>query len=349
MSGATSFYDEVLGDPGVFPQNIDFFRQAVLFLRLSRAELAQASFLDDRILTPQTQGKLVRFQDLFAVLQGAPPGRPLHFIFHAGHVGSTLLSRLVGESGDVLALREPLPLRTLAEAHDFLDSKQSLVSPSQFEALIGAQLRLWSRGYGDTKAVVVKATSSAARLANRLLAAEPGAKAVYLSLDLPRYLEALLSGEHTIFDLRGHGPERIRRLEKLGVQSPTPLYEMQAGELAALAWVAEKLTENDLIGNYGARVLSVDFDNMLADIGGILRKVYAHYDFVAPESRFADAARSAVLQRYSKNPEAQYSPALRAEVMQETRQQRGGEIKAGLNWVDKLALRAPSVARLLVR
>ena len=43
---------------------------------------------------------------------------PIHFIFHSGHVGSTLLSRLLEEVPSQLGLREPLPLRSLAELHD---------------------------------------------------------------------------------------------------------------------------------------------------------------------------------------------------------------------------------------
>ncbi|MEL7190174.1 MAG: hypothetical protein AAGK17_11525, partial [Pseudomonadota bacterium] len=37
------------------------------------------------------------------------------FIFHIGHVGSTLLARLLGEAPDTLALREPQLLRQFAE------------------------------------------------------------------------------------------------------------------------------------------------------------------------------------------------------------------------------------------
>ena len=52
--------------------------------------------------------------------------RAVHFIFHTGHVGSTLVSRLLDETGDVLSLREPLPLRTLADAMDVLTLPESL-------------------------------------------------------------------------------------------------------------------------------------------------------------------------------------------------------------------------------
>src|SRR3546814_20118484 len=45
---------------------------------------------------------------------GAAAPRP-DFIFHIGHVGSTLVSRLLAEVGDALPLREPMLLRALAQ------------------------------------------------------------------------------------------------------------------------------------------------------------------------------------------------------------------------------------------
>ena len=55
-------------------------------------------------------------------------------------------------------LREPLPLRTLADARDVLGSPESLQSPVDYEGLERALLQVWSRGYGGTHSVILKAT-----------------------------------------------------------------------------------------------------------------------------------------------------------------------------------------------
>ena len=99
-------------------------------------------------------------------------GHPVHFIFHTGHVGSTLVSRLLDETGSVLSLREPLPLRTLADAHDALGHVDSLLSDAQFDRSLAQFMRLWGRGYATTRCVIVKATSSAGRLAAPILSAQ---------------------------------------------------------------------------------------------------------------------------------------------------------------------------------
>ena len=62
--------------------------------------------------------------------------RPLHFIFHTGHVGSTLVSRLLDETGAVLSLREPSPLRTLAETSDALHLPESRIGQARFDELL---------------------------------------------------------------------------------------------------------------------------------------------------------------------------------------------------------------------
>src|SRR6185369_9760771 len=114
--------------PDIYPQKLDPIRDVVLLVRLDRASYRAASFLDDRILTPTTQGAWLPVAHVAAAAGRTNGARPLHFIFHTGHVGSTLVSRLLEETEAVLGLREPVPLRTLAEMGDTLDQVDSLVS-----------------------------------------------------------------------------------------------------------------------------------------------------------------------------------------------------------------------------
>ena len=106
----------------------------------------------------------------------------------------------------VLSLREPLPLRTLAEAHDALGRPDSLLSNAQFDAALDTFMALWSRGYAGNTSVIVKATSSTGRLAPALLQPNVGSRAIYLNLGTEPYLATLLAGQNSPIDLRGHGP-----------------------------------------------------------------------------------------------------------------------------------------------
>jgi len=83
------------------------------------------------------RGRWMPAASVARAMSGPRDLRRLHFIFHAGHVGSTLLSRLLDEAEGVLSLREPLPLRTIAE--NFSEPRLDLL------------LRLWERGFANTK------------------------------------------------------------------------------------------------------------------------------------------------------------------------------------------------------
>ena len=144
--------------PDAYPHNLDIAGGRVLVVRLDERGYRNASFLDDRILAPSTQGAWLPGAAVTEASRRVRDQHPVHFIFHTGHVGSTLLSRLLGECAPVLSLREPILLRTICEAHDAIGRPESLLSETQFEALVDMTLRLWSRGYAGTRAIVVKAT-----------------------------------------------------------------------------------------------------------------------------------------------------------------------------------------------
>ena len=335
--------------PDAYPQAVDLVRGLVLVIRMDARAYRAASFLDDRILGPSTEGA---WMPGAAVTQAARQGtgaRPLHFIFHTGHVGSTLLSRLLDETGAVLGLREPLPLRTLVDAHDVLGKPESLLGSPQFETLLDMLLGLWSRGYESTRAVVVKATSSAGRLAPKLLGQSPASRAVYLNLAAEPYLATLLGGANSATDLRGHGPGRMRRL-LAGRELPVaPLYALSTGELAALGWLVESLSQAAAQEAAGSRLLALDFDAFMANLPGGFSKVLAHLGLPGDDASIAAIAGSDVLRQYSKAPEQPFPPGERAARLAAARRDHSGEIAKGLAWLERLARADASVSAVLAR
>ena len=333
--------------PDAYPHNLDLPGGRVLVVRLDERGYRNASFLDDRILSPSTQGAWLPGAAVTDASRRVQDPRPLHFIFHAGHVGSTLLSRLLDESGPVLSLREPLLLRTLADAHDALGRPDSLLGSAQFEALLDMTLRLWSRGYAGTRTVVVKATSSAGRLAPEILARSPASRAVYLNLRAEPYLATLLGGVNSGADLRGHGPGRMRRL-LAGRELPVePLHVLSPGELAALGWLVEGLARRQALAAHGARVLALDFDAFLADVAGQLTRVASHFGLAADGAAIAAAAAGPVLRQYSKAPQLPYAPGERESRLAASRRENRAEIARGLAWLERLGRADGAIATLL--
>ncbi len=342
-----SLLSGLAASPDVYLQKVDLVRDAALLVQLSGSAYRAASFLDDRILAPDLKGGWAGLRAVLEAAQTIRERKPLHFIFHTGHVGSTLLSRLLDESGCVLSLREPLPLRTLAEARDVLESPESLLSPRDFDVLEAALLSLWSRGYADTHTVVLKATSTASRIAARLLERHTGAHAVYLNLAAEPYLATLLAGRNSGIDLRGHGPVRIRQLQARIGTPLAPLHALSLGEMAAMSWLVETWNQYDAVARLGARVLALDFDELLADVAGGVTRAAAHFRLPLEPRWLADIARSPVLTRYSKSPEFEYSPQVRRELLRQSRQNNAAHIGAGLRWLENLAGSQPAVAAVL--
>ena len=333
--------------PDAYPQNVDLVRDLVLLVRMNARAYRAASFLDDRILGPATEGSWLPGPVVAQCARQVVGGKPVHYIFHTGHVGSTLLSRLLDESGGVLGLREPLPLRTIADAMETLARPESLLSEPQYESLVATFTGLWSRGYDSTRAVVVKATSSTGRVAGRLLAASPGSRAVYMNVRAEPYLATLLGGANSATDLRGHGPGRMRRLLAGRELQVAPLHALSAGELAALGWLVESVSREDARRLHGDRVLPLDFDEFLSDAAGGMGRVLAHFGLPLDAGFLATIAQSPVLRQYSKAPELPFPPEERGARLAQSRRDNREEISKGLAWLDRLARADGSIAALL--
>jgi hypothetical protein len=332
--------------PDAYPQKLDLARQAWLVIEFAEAAYRAASFLDDRVLEPTTRGGWLLFDRVLEAAQRAADLKPVHFIFHTGHVGSTLVSRLLDETGAVLSLREPLPLRTFADAYDVLQHPESLLAPARFEELLTGQVRLWSRGYPATRCVVVKATSSAGRLAPTLLA-RSSTRAIYLNQRAESAITTLLAGQNSPLDLRGHGPGRMQRLCARLDRPLTPLHALSPGELAAMSWLTESVCRHDVLTRFAGQVLAVDFDAFLADVGGGMRRVLTQFGLPIDERQLSRLAASPVLTRYSKAPEHPYGPMLRTQVLETARREHRAEIDRGLAWLATLAQSDDTVAAVL--
>ena len=104
-------------DPSLFPFQLDIAGDRLLMMRVSEDEFKAASFLDQRLTQSETgkPQRAMQWGDWSVIApQGAGARDDARFIFHIGHVGSTLIARLLGEASDTLALREPQLLRQFA-------------------------------------------------------------------------------------------------------------------------------------------------------------------------------------------------------------------------------------------
>lgn len=321
-----------LGTPEYLPFEMDPASGNVSLLRLSEPDYRAASFLDQRVLTPASDIKVSPWRDL-----GLPPGarRDVQYIFHIGNVGSTLLSRLLGELPEVFALREPLLLRAFAA---------SPPPAEDFDRLTA----LLSRTFRPGQRANVKATSFTSEIADRLV--PTGSKALFLYARPDRYLENILAGENSWQTLQALSPVRLMRLQRRCPGLEANISAMHDGLRAALGWACEMTSLEAAAARMPENtVLWLDFDTFLADPPHHFRAVAAHFgrETDAPSARAI--VEGPLMGRYSKALDYDYSPALRREILADARHRHGAAIRDGLNWLAGLAARYPAMADAIRR
>jgi hypothetical protein len=323
--------------PEVYPHTLDVVNDAVYAVRLTETDYAAASFLDQRALTPQTRGDWIKLDALDAAAAEAGLREGCGFIFHIGHVGSTLLSRLIGGHPGVLSLREPLPFRVLAQLQTELETAESAWSGETFEARLGLFLGLWSRTFRDDQLAVVKATSFCSELAAPILARASRPKAVLMRVSPETYLATIFAGENNHLDIRGMATNRLRRLHRRIGGPAWRLHELSYGEQVAMSWASEAAALADAAAPAADRVLAVDFDAMLAAPRDTLAAVFAHFGREVPAAEIAAIAAGPDMTRYAKAPAHGYDAALRTTVLDQARREHAGEMRKAMAWLDRAA------------
>ncbi len=170
-----------LRDPDAFLFKLDIFAQRALVVRLSDSDLRKAAFVDDRMLQVQRQAVWMSLNHLVDPAEPFAPPLPAA-IFHIGHCGSTLLSRMLQALPGVLAIREPLILRTLADLRREPEATARL-DTRQWDRLFRRSLALVQRRARGNR-LIVKATSSCNGLIAPWMACDPAARGVLMHIDL---------------------------------------------------------------------------------------------------------------------------------------------------------------------
>jgi hypothetical protein len=256
------------------------------------------------------------------------------WIFHIGHVGSTLISRLLGELPEVLGIREPRLLRDVA------------LSPPKVRKRYIAQVpQLMSRTFAADQIACVKATSLVSETASELV--PRGERALFMYATPRNYIASILAGENSVKELRMLS---VTRAERLAARVSAIGAAHSDAELAGVAWACETTAlESSADAMPDRHILWADFDQMLADVSASLRRAADHFGFAADDSELNEIASGPLMRRYSKALEYDYSPELRRELIEEAEQQHGPQIESALAMLRSAAEKSPLLARALSR
>ena len=326
--------DEIARDARWLVQALDPAAQMVRLVEMSRESYRAASFLDDRMLQRAVTAHVVPWHSVANAVAIAPR-RDARWIFHIGHVGSTLLARLLGEIPRVLSIREPRFLRDLT----------SVPEGERLATGLAAQA-LFSRTFDPNEFALVKATSFVSEIAPELV--PPGERALFMYATPRNYVAAILAGENSVKELRMLRSVRTQR--SASRVSGLDRQERSDAHLAAAAWACEMTAlEAAAEAMTDRKVTWADFDRILGDVQIDLGRFAAFFGFPASERQVDAIVSGPLMQRYSKALEYEYSGELRRELIAEADAHFRRDIDDSLVMLSAGAEKSPLLARALAR
>jgi hypothetical protein len=344
----------ILSDPGLLFYQLDTVQRRALFVRSSEDEIRNSSFLDERLGLQGRDGFWLPFDELDALVVSIPEQRiSPDFIFHIGHCGSTLLSRLLDRSLHVLGLREPLPLRELAALMRDLDSPLSRIDRTTWQGLLDTCLTLLGRRFTQQQRIVVKATSTCNGLVDPVLERCPESRAILLYIRLEPYLATMSKAVAGGLDALHAAPARLQFLHDYLGDASIRLHDLKTPEIVAMNWMAELARFDQLSRASPARerLLMLDFEQLLVDVPALLASVCRHLQLSVVDSDPARDPHASVLGAYAKSPAHAYSPTDRDHDLNLSRRKFSAEIELGLRWAEHVmqAHDQLAVLRTLIR
>ena len=323
--------DEIARDARWLAQALDA-AGLVRLVEMDRGSYRAASFLDDRMLQAPVRAHVLPWSQATAQL-GAGARDDARWIFHIGHVGSTLISRLLGELDGILGVREPRLLRDLVALGT--DRRNGFVADAR---------RLLSRTFANDEFACVKATSFVSEIAAELV---PGGRALFVFARPAAYLGTILAGENSLRETAALHASRRARVQH---RAPSLPDDRRPALQAASAWACEMTALEAAAHALGPEAVRwVDFDAFLADPATGLSEAARFLGIDAAPPVVEAIAGGPLFTRYSKALEYEYSPALRAELIAEATAEHSADVAAALAMLEAAAQDSPLLARALER
>jgi hypothetical protein len=324
--------DEIARDARWLAQALDPAAGMVRLIAMDRDAYRAASFLDDRLLQAPADAQIVPWPEV----EDAVSGELRHdarWIFHIGHVGSTLLSRLLGELDGVLAVREPRLLRDLA-----------LSPPDVRQRYIASVAKLMSRAFAESEIACVKVTSFASEIAPELV--PTGERALFIYATPRNYIASILAGANSLQELRVLAGGRAQRANGRAIYIPA----QNDTDHAAAAWATEMAALEAAAETMADRQIAwADFDQMLGGMEAEFARIAAFFGFTAEPDQVRAITTGPLMSRYSKALEYEYSAGLRQELIAESSERFPREIDGALAMLRAAAEKSPLLARALAR
>lgn len=331
----------------LFVQDINWNEGWAQVIETDQHFFHNAMFLDKRVLKEGRYSTKIHLKELNVLIRQQWDRKilPCHFIFHLGHAGSTLISRLLDECPGVFGMREPVVIRPIAITKNLVAVGKLKRDEETMQRNLHVLYLLLTRRFNPGQTMVMKTTSICANLAPDLLGFHPENRGLVLSVTCEVNLANQMDKEK-LYDIQGFSLHRQCALQKREPGIEIDLNKMSRAELIALNWMGEVLELHDLItGSMKNRVLAINFDDFLKDKATNIKRILTHFSLPHDMDLVEKLCNSQVFQSYAKKPDFEYTVENRASILTESRIINHRQIKEGLDLIKGWIERFPSFAR----
>jgi len=330
----------LIGNPCLFPYDLDEQSGKVVFVATDRDRLSRASFLDGReLFTTSLEEKRHPLKDLLLFLENHPEQKnPWNFIFHTSFCCSTLLARCLDQRGVCLSLKEPKILNSLSHYKKISGSKNQ---PFLYHKKLELGLDLLFRKFSEKEKIIIKPSNVDLVLLDEILAIRPNSKLVFIYSDLKSFLISIAKGGQPRRDF-------VRRLLALLLadfktrENYDPnFFGMEEGliwnlsdlHISAAAWF---LQMKYLEETHGENIYWLNSKDFLADPANTLLKLNSFFGLETSKQNPENTELQEKLAYHAKAPNFSYSPAKRKTDFKAIEEYLSPVLPEILSWAERV-------------
>jgi len=316
---------------------LEFSQDGLDLVPMSRETYQQSLFMDrGRIIPAARRGWRLPLPGLLDEFERRRVAqRPINFIFHIAHCGSTLLARAMDVPARTLVLREPFPLRQLgAEAAATRSGPRNPAIWRRCLALTGA---LMGRRYAREEAVIVKANVPVNFMLGPLLDLHSESRGVLLYAGLERYVLSILKTpmhRHWVDNVSAQLNGGIKATPELATEDPASL---TTAERAACLWAVQMLRFRAALAERQT-LCSLDCEVLFAKPAETLRRCFDHFGVALPAADIEAIVTGELFRRHAKNPRRAYDRAQREQDLEQLRTDLAADLDQARSWIERAGL-----------
>lgn len=278
-----------------------------VFVPMDRAAYHRSIFLDGRISAASGGSMRIPISSLSGEM------RPIGWIFHIAHCGSTLLARALDEPHANLVLREPAALRQVCVTPDA--RKLQLV------------LTMLGKRYSPEAPTLVKANVPVNFNLHQIIGRDPNARAVFLHCQLRDYLLAVLRSD-------GHR-QWVRQVTNQFAPALGSVAALSDAQRAAALWFGQmRIFAEALRMMPNAR--SLDSESFFNDPKPVLAAAAAQLEIEISAARIDQIVSEPLFSTSAKNPALAFNNAQRLARRADLAAAIGTELDEAERWVENV-------------